>query len=348
MVLSKSTYLPIAEGKGFIERAKEQQEAKVRRLEQLRKEREAQLAEEIKACTFAPKTNNLWKDRRTPEDLLNWKEETAKKLKKKAEDLRRMHTPEKLHPKKKRPAGSSVHLTDRFVDIEGSKNYVSKDRKVQAFTTNSIGFSANVEDRLYNYKATYDKHRKDKQEVYFASVKLGTNASELQKTIDKKILFSKTGDISVDYISKPISKQITYTTASNKLKQDTHESEGNPKFRNLFSSKTPKVIRSPKSSTYSPHRTSFKMGHSVAFDTQALSAFDLDAFKKKQSIDQRKQFAATIKEAESVLGVDQPDFVSLNAQKMTIESTAGPKNFSLAYTRELQRSIMKGEFDIDD
>lgn len=339
MMMSKSTYLPISEGKGFIERAKEQQQAKIRRIEQLRLEREAKLTEELQSCTFAPKTNNLWKTRRTPEDLLNWKEETAKKLKKKADALHRMHTPEKLHPKKKRPAGSSVYLHDRFIDIEGSKNFVSKDTKTQAFNTNSIGFSANVEDRLYNYKITYDKHRKDKEEFYFASVKLGNTTSELQKTIDKKILFSKTGDISVDYHSKPVSKQ---------LKKTADESEGNPKFHNLFSSKTPKVIRSPKSATYSPHRTSVKLGTSEVYDGNGQTGFDLGAFKKKQSVDKRKQYAATIKEAESVLGIDQPDFVSLNAQKMTIEGNAGPKNFSLAYTRELQKSIMKGELDIED
>jgi hypothetical protein len=348
MTVSKSSYLPISEGKGFIERAKEQQQAKTRRLEQLKAEREAKLAEELKSCTFAPKTNDVWKSRRTPEDLMHWKEETAKKLKKKAEALHRVHTPEKLHPKKKRPAGKSVFLHDRFVDIEESKNYISKDTKAYATGMNSHGFTTNVEDRLYNYKLTYEKQRKDKEEMYFASVKLGTSASDLHKTVDKRIGLGYTADYSVNHNSKPISKDINFMTTSSKLHKTNTEFESNPKFRNLFSSKTPRVIRSPKSSTYSPHRASMKMGSSENPNVHGQITLDLDAFKKKQSVDKRRQFAATIKEAESVLGIDQPDFISLNAQKMTIESHCGPKNFSLAYTKELEKAILNGEFDAED
>ena len=282
--------------------------------------------------------------------MLAWQSAARQKTQQLETKLLRAHTPDRLHPRRPREKGSEVHIINRFVDAGADPlQYQS-----------AVPARSEVEDRLYDYHFKYEKDRKEKSELYFTSVKIGSSIDPVRLTKptsnskDKSAL-DHTRPF-VTYLDKNKSANPFHNDYASRIRHLKEQLIGSaaPQTDDLYESKH---SQRQGQRAFQTARQKPKKAHKlVQLPLQDESDHYLSDnpfgklrdFKRKQSVEKRKPFFAAMLQTQSLMNVDQPDFVSLNAQPAMLEPAHTPRNLSLSYTKELKKSILRGDLDAED
>lgn len=147
---NESGDLPIAERKdpsAFLSRMEYYQKSKKERMDERRRMQEAQLEKELQKCSFKPKINPNFREKRTIEDLERWDQNQKEKLRRRKMELEGDDRARQIR-KGPKVSRSQTHVANRFVEFDADRVIRPEEPKEA------------VEDRLFDLGATYKTNQK--------------------------------------------------------------------------------------------------------------------------------------------------------------------------------------------